>query len=42
MIQSHNSENITDQEGDSTDSTKPKRTVAREAERRIKEQLRDN
>ena len=42
MIQSHNSENITDQGGDNTDSTKLKRTAAREAERRIKEQLRDN
>ena len=42
MIQSHHVENITDQGGDSTDSTKPKRTAAREAERRIKELLRDN
>ena len=41
-IQNCNSENTCDQDVGNTDSTKPKRTAAREAERRIKEQLRDN
>ena len=41
-IQNCNSEYTSDQGGGNTDSTKPKRTAAREAERRIKEQLRDN